>query len=532
MSINVTNVSKGYGGRTLFKDVTVTFNPGVNYGLTGPNGCGKSTFMKLLIGAEDTDTGNVGLPERTGWLRQDHSVFDESRVIDTVIQGNQKLWKTLVRREELYGKGDDLSDDEGVEIGELEMIVAEEDGYMAEADAAVLLEGLGIPQDQHERKMAELQGGLKVRVLLAQALFGRPEALLLDEPTNSLDLDSILWLEQFLQNYQGVLVVISHDRRFLNAVCDVIADIDFETIMLYPGNYDEMVRTKANVRNRVEKDAAQREKKIAQLAEFIQRFKAGTRSSQTRSRAKQIERLRPDEVKRSNIARPFIRFPIGDEQSGRDVLSIRDLSHAYGDHVIFSDFHCEVQRGDKVAVLGKNGIGKTTLIRALFDPANIEAGRVKWGHNTRIGKFMHDHRDEIGAGSTVFQWLVSHRPEVGQEHVRSILGRMLFSGTDGEKPTGTLSGGEAARLSMCHLILMEFNVLVLDEPTDHLDLESISALREAIEAYEGTVIYVTHDRDLASAANRIWCYPTPGVLLEYSGGVDEYLAWYEENYKK
>jgi ATPase subunit of ABC transporter with duplicated ATPase domains len=529
MSITVTDVSKGYGGRTLFKDVNVTFNRGVNYGLTGPNGSGKSTFMKLLIGAEDTDSGTVSLPERTGWLRQDHSVFDEFTAIETVIQGNPRLWKALQRREELYAKGDDLTDEEGVEIGELEMIVGEEDGYMAEADAAVLLEGLGLSQDEHERKMAELQGGLKVRVLLAQALFGNPEALLLDEPTNSLDLDSIVWLEDFLLKYDGVLVCISHDRRFLNAICDQIADIDYETIMLYPGNYDEMVRTKANLRSRVEKDAAQREKKIAQLNDFIQRFKAGTRSSQTRSRAKQIERLRPDEVKRSNIARPFIRFPVGDEQSGRDVLTIRDLSHAYGDHTIFEGFHADVQRGDKVAVLGKNGIGKTTLIKALFDEQNIEDGKVKWGHNTRVGTFMHDHRDEIEAGSTVFDWLVAHRPEVGQENVRAILGRMLFSGQDGKKPTGTLSGGEAARLSMCYLILMEFNVLVLDEPTDHLDLESISALREAIEEYKGTVIYVTHDRDLASAANRIWSYPKPGQLLDYAGTVDEYLAWYREN---
>ncbi|MEZ4316024.1 MAG: ABC-F family ATP-binding cassette domain-containing protein [Myxococcota bacterium] len=530
MSITVTNVSKGYGGRTLFKDVNVTFNRGVNYGLTGPNGCGKSTFMKLLIGAEDTDSGVVNIPERTAWLRQDHSVYDQFRVVDVVIQGNQRLWNTLVRREELYAKGDDLSDDEGVEIGELEMIVAEEDGYMAEADAAVLLEGLGLPQSEHERPMAELQGGLKVRVLLAQALFGKPDALLLDEPTNSLDLDSIVWLEDFLLRYDGVLVAISHDRRFLNAICDEIADIDFETIMLYPGNYDEMVRTKANVRNRVEKETAEREKKIAQLNDFIQRFKAGTRSSQTRSRAKQIERLRPDEVKRSNIARPFIRFPTG-EQSGRDVLSVRDLSHSYGDHEIFSGFHTEIQRGDKVAVLGKNGVGKTTLIRSLFDNENILSGKVKWGHNTRIGTFMHDHRDDIAPGSTVFDWLVAHRPEVGQEMVRAILGRMLFSGQDGKKPTGTLSGGEAARLSLCFLILKEFNVLVLDEPTDHLDLESISSLREAIEAYEGTVIYVTHDRDLASAANRIWCYPDPGVLQEYAGNVDEYLAWYKANHQ-
>ncbi len=530
MSITVSGVSKGYGGRTLFQDVNVTFNRGVNYGLTGPNGCGKSTFMKLLIGAEETDAGTISIPERTAWLRQDHTVFDDHRVIDTVIMGNERLWKALVRREELYAKGDDLTEDEGMEIGELECTVAEEDGYTAEADAAILLEGLGIGQEDHERKMSELQGGMKVRVLLAQALFGRPDALLLDEPTNSLDLDSIIWLEDFLQRYDGVLVVISHDRRFLNAVCDQIADIDYETIILYPGNYDDMVRTKAKIRSQKEREAAQREKKIAQLNAFIQRFKAGTRSSQTRSRAKQIERLRPEEIKRSNIARPFIRFPEG-EPSGRDVLTVRDLSHAYGDHVIFEGFHTDVQRGDKVAVLGRNGIGKTTLLKALLSEENQREGKVKWGHNTRIGTFMHDHRDRIQPGTTVFEWLFSQRPEPGQEHTRAILGRMLFSGKDGEKPTATLSGGEAARLSMCYLILMEFNVLLLDEPTDHLDLESISALKEAIEAYKGTVIYVTHDRDLASAANRIWSYPEPGKLIDYAGTLDEYLDWYDKNVK-
>lgn len=531
MSITVSDVSKGFGGRTLFKDVNVTFNRGVNYGLTGPNGCGKSTFMKLLIGAEDSDSGSINIPARTAWLRQDHSVFDEFRVIDTVIMGNDRLWKALVRREELYAKGDDLTDDEGMEIGELECTVAEEDGYTAESEAAILLEGLGIGQGEHERTMSELQGGLKLRVLLAQALFGKPDALLLDEPTNSLDLDSIVWLEEFLLKYDGVLVTISHDRRFLNAICDEIADIDYESIILYPGNYDEMVRMKANMQSRRDKDASQREKKIAQLNEFIQRFKAGSRSSQTRSRAKQIERLRPDEVKRSNISRPFIRFPEGDP-SGRDVLSVRGLSHSYDDHVIFEGFHADVQRGDKVAVLGRNGIGKTTLIKALLDEQNQLDGTVKWGHNTRIGTFMHDHREEIEPGSTVFEWLFAKRPEPGQEHCRAILGRMLFSGEDGKKPTATLSGGEAARLSMCYLILMEFNVLVLDEPTDHLDLESISALKEAIEAYKGTVIYITHDRDLASAANRIWSYPEPGKLLDYSGTVDEYLDWYEKNAKK
>jgi len=528
--ITVSEVTKGFGGRTLFRDVNVAFSAGRNYGLTGPNGSGKSTLMKIMIGAEETDHGTVKIPRRTGWLRQDHFGFDEFRVIDTVIMGNGALWKAMVRKEEIYAKAD-ITEDDGVELGELEGIVAEEDGYTAESDAATLLEGLGIPQEVHDRKMSEMLGGLKVRILLAQALFGDPEALLLDEPTNHLDMESILWLEDFLVRFHGVLVVISHDRRFLNAVCDHIADIDYEAVITYTGNYDEMVRTKANVRNRVDKQNSNNAKKIAQLQEFIQRFGAGTRASQTRSRAKQIEKLRPDEIKRSNIARPFIRFAFED-QSGRDVLCVEELSCAYGRHEIFNKFVANVQRGDKVAILGRNGVGKTTLVESLLNEDNWNNGGVRWGHNTKIGYFGHNHREQIEPGRTVYEWLFAHWPEKGEQHVRGILGRMLFSGEDGAKPTATLSGGEAARLVMCKLILMEYNVLVLDEPTDHLDLESISALKDAIDAYKGTIFFVTHDRDLASAATRIWSYPNEGELLDYDGVLDEYLDWYNSYYIK
>ncbi|TVQ90257.1 MAG: ABC transporter ATP-binding protein [Deltaproteobacteria bacterium] len=532
--ITVSGVSKGFGGRMLFEDVNVSFSPGHNYGLTGPNGCGKSTFMKLLIGAEASDAGSVSLPERTAWLRQDHTHFDEHKVLDTVIMGNHRLWQAMVRKEHLYDKDDaeGLSDAEAEELGELEMVVAEEDGYTAEADAAQLLDGLGVEEALHDRPMAELQGGIKLRVLLAQALFGRPDALLLDEPTNHLDLDSIRWLEGFLIDYKGVLVVISHDRRFLNAVCDQIADIDYETIITYPGNYDDMVRQKAAMRGRLSKDQAAREKKIAQLQDFISRFGAGTRASQTRSRARQIEKLKPEEIKRSNIRRPFIRFPV-DDPSGRDVLDVADLSFSYPEPgTIFHSFHAHVQRGDKVAILGANGIGKTTLLRVLMGELACEEGEVKWGHNAKIGWYKQEHRDEVQAGSTVFEWLFAHRPEVGQEQVRAVLGRMLFSGEDGGKPTGTLSGGEAARLMMSQMILMGYNVLILDEPTNHLDLESISALGEAIESYEGTIFYVTHDRDLASHATRIWAFDKPGHLIDYAGTIDEYLDWLDRTRKQ
>jgi ATPase subunit of ABC transporter with duplicated ATPase domains len=525
MTITVENVSKGFAGRMLFKQVTCAFSPGRRYGLTGPNGSGKTTFMRILIGDEDSDEGMVRIPKRTGWLRQDQGAFDTHNVLNTVMMGNARLWAAMAEKEVLYAK-EDFTDEDGMRLGELEGVVAEEDGYTAEVDATLLLAGLGVEAELHDRPMSELQGGMKVKVLLAQALFGTPEALLLDEPTNHLDMDSIVWLEDFLCRFDGVLVVISHDRRFLNAVCNQIADIDYEAIITYTGTYDDMVRAKAQVRGRMEKDKSTREKKISQLQDFVSRFGAGTRASQTRSRQKQIQKLRPDEIKRSNIARPFIRFTVGELPSGRDVLSVDNLSHSYDEHKVFEGFHSTVARGDKVAILGRNGVGKTTLVNALLNQDNEASGAVRWGHNTRIGVFGHNHRDQIDKGTTVYQWLFSQRPEVGEQNVRAILGRMLFSGTDGSKPTTTLSGGEAARLVLCKLILMEYNVLVLDEPTDHLDLESISALKDSIDQFNGTLFYVTHDRDLASVGTRIWCYPNPGELVDYSGTLDEYLDWY------
>ena len=529
--ITVSDVTKGYGGRTLFDNVNVSFTPGINYGLTGPNGAGKSTFMKLLIGAEDTDRGTVHRPKRTAWLRQDHNTFDEFRVIDTVIMGNARLWEAIAKKEEIYAK-EDITDEDGELLGELECVVAEEDGYTAEPDAAILLDGLGIGNELHEIKMGDLQGGLKLRVLVAQALFGQPEALLLDEPTNHLDLDSIRWLEDFLIGYDGVLVTISHDRRFLNAICDRIADIDYETIITYTGNYDDMVRQKSQISGRMAKENSAKEAKIAQLKEFISKFGAGSRASQTRSRAKQVEKLRPDEVKRSNIARPYIRFSVGDDPSGRDVLEIDNLSKSYDGVTLFDGLHARFQRGDKVAILGSNGIGKTTLFNCLLDESLPDSGHARWGHNTRVGVLPQEMEKEIEPGSTVYEWLFAHRPEKGENEVRAILGRMLFSGHDGTKPTGTLSGGERMRLLMCRLTLMEYNVLLLDEPTNHLDLESISSLKDAIEAFEGTVFYVTHDRDLAAAGTRVLAYPKPGELIDYDGDVDAYIEWYDKTVGK
>src|ERR1700761_5669310 len=395
--ISVSNVSMRYGAKVLFEDVTINFIPGRRYGLTGPNGSGKSTFMKVLAGDLDPQKGTVVRPRKISVLRQDQYAFDAYRVIDTVIMGNKGLWAALEEREHIYAKHD-MSDADGMRLGELEGIVGEEDGYTAESDAAILLQGLDIPDEFHERKMSELQGGQKVRVLLAQALFGKPQALLLDEPTNYLDLDSIHWLQDFLMEFEGTLITISHDRHFLNSVCTHIADIDYETIIPYTGGYDDMVMAKTQIRSRLESQNEQREKKIAQLNEFIARFSAGTRASQVTSRKKEVERLQTTELARSNIQRPYIRF---DQlrPSGKHVLEFEKVSKAYGEQQVIKDFGAAVMRGEKICLMGRNGQGKTTMLKSLLanipDQAekgfSIDAGTVKWGHEVQIGYFPQDH---------------------------------------------------------------------------------------------------------------------------------------------
>ena len=518
--ITVSNVSKGFGGKLLFEEVNTSFGPGKRFGLTGPNGAGKSTFMKILNGDIEADQGNVYRPKRLGILRQDHSLFDNMRVLDVVISGNPRLWDAMQEKDRIFAQPE-MSDEDGERLGELECVVSEEDGYTAEPDASVLLEGLGIEQSSHERPLSELKGGFKVRVLLAQALFGRPDALLLDEPTNNLDIESIAWLEDFLNSYNGVLVVISHDRHFLNEVCTHIADIDYQTIIQYPGNYDEMVRQKSQIRGQVESANIKKLEKVKQLQDFVSRFAAGTRSSQAASRKKEIERLRPDEIKRSNIQRPYIRFEF-ERPSGRDVIEVHKLAGGYGDTTIFQGLHFSLTRGEKVAIIGKNGAGKTTLVQTLIGEIPSLRGNIKWGHETNVGYFPQEHEHVIPPGFTIFDWMFEQKPDAGKEGVRSALGRMLFSGEDGDKPTATLSGGERVRGLMARLMLLKYNVLLLDEPTNHLDLEAISALRDGIEAYQGTCIFVSHDRDLVEGvANKILLVEN-GKVEVFAGGYAEY----------
>jgi ATPase subunit of ABC transporter with duplicated ATPase domains len=526
--ISVSNITMRYGAKVLFEEVSTTFTPGRRYGLTGPNGAGKSTFMKILAGDLEPQKGNVVRPRKLSVLRQDQFAFDAFRVIDTVVMGNKPLWSAMEERDKIYEKAE-LTDDDGMRLAELEGVVGEEDGYTAESDAAILLQGLDIEDELHERKMGELQGGQKVRVLLAQALFGKPQALLLDEPTNYLDLDSIHWLQDFLGRFEGTLITISHDRHFLNSVCTHIADIDYQTIITYTGGYDDMVLAKTQIRSRLESENAQREKKIAQLNEFIARFSAGTRSSQVTSRKKEVERLQTTDLARSNIARPYLRFDMI-RPSGKYVAEIEGVRKTYGDLTVIDGFSAGIMRGEKIGLMGRNAQGKTTMIKALLanqrDHAEkdftLDAGNVKWGHEVQIGYFPQDTTGVIEPGPTVVDWLRQFDDKATTEDIRGILGQMLFRGEEGLKPTAALSGGEAARLIFCKLMLQKPNLLILDEPTNHLDLEAINALNIALQKYEGTVLLVTHDHDLIDeVATRIWHFEH-GAIEDFKGPYEEY----------
>ena len=538
--LSVSNVSMRYGAKILFDEVSTAFTPGKRYGLTGPNGAGKSTFMKLLSGELDPQKGTVVRPRKLGVLSQDQFAFDAYSAIDTVIMGNKRLWAAMQERDAIYEKPE-ITDADGMKLGELEGIVGEEDGYTAESDAAILLQGLDIADELHARKMGELQGGQKVRVLLAQALFGHPQALLLDEPTNHLDLDSIHWLQGFLNVYDGVVIAISHDRHFLNSICTHIADIDYQTIITYTGSYDDMVVAKTQVRSQIESQNAQREKKISQLNEFIARFAAGTRSSQVQSRRKEVERLQVTELAKSNIQRPFIKFE-QKRPSGKHILEIEHLGKAYGDKQVIKNFTASITRGERIALMGRNGAGKTTLLNALlanspttpeaelrktsgYEGPFLDSGKVIWGHEASIGYFAQDHRSLIAGGMTAIDWLHQWDGAAVTEELRGILGQMLFAREEATKSTSVLSGGEAARLLFCKLMLQKPNVLVLDEPTNHLDLEAINALNISLQRYHGTVFLVTHDHDLIDeVATRIWHFESDHKITDFKGTYEDYQA--------
>lgn len=521
--ITLSKISKSFGSRILFDDVTITFNAGNRYGLTGPNGAGKTTLLKIIMGLEDPTSGTVSLPDRVGILRQNIEDYAEERVLDVIIMGNHRLWDTFKERDSLYEV--EMSDDIGMRLGELEGIIAEEDGYSAESNAEMLLNGMGIPQEYFERKMHEIPTDMQFRVLLAQSLFGDPQALLLDEPTNHLDLDSIGWLETFLHNYKGTLIVISHDRHFLNSVTTHIADIDYETIINYPGNYDDMVLAKTSVRERAESDAKSKEKKISQLREFVSRFGAGTRASQVQSRLREIQRLQPQDLKKSNIQRPYIRFIPNEKAPGKILLKVDNVSKGYDGQSVIKSFSIEIDRGDKIGVIGSNGRGKTTLLKMLAFALQPDKGKVELGHQVLISYFPQNHTEVVdkSVSKTAFDWLKERRPGIYDQEIRGVMGKMLFGGDDAFKPVATLSGGETARLILAGMLLSEHNLLLLDEPNNHLDLEAVSALAWGLQEYKGSAIVASHDRDLISiVATKIIAFEPDGIHI-FDGGLEEYL---------
>ncbi|MGE3954564.1 MAG: ABC-F family ATP-binding cassette domain-containing protein [Parachlamydiales bacterium] len=521
--IHLNEVCHSAGSRPLFENVSLSFHAGHRYAVTGPNGAGKSTLMKGMFGLFSFNGGSVRLPNKVGFLRQNIEDYRDCVVRDVVVMGNDRLWKALKERDELYEQ--EMTDEVGMRIGELEEIVADEDGYSAEANAEALLMGAGIEEAMFDQKMSSIPTDLQFRVLLCQALFGEPQALLLDEPTNHLDLSSIGWLEEFLLSYQGTLIVISHDRHFLNAVATDVADIDYETIILYPGNYDDMVMAKMAVRQRAEQEAKTKEKKIAQLREFVAKFGAGTRASQVKSRQKEMERLQPGDLKKSNIDRPYIRFMKVESPSGKIPLKVEGVWKGYDGNQVIKGFSFEVHRGDKIAVIGNNGQGKSTLLKLCAGVFAPDKGSVEPGHQVVMSYFPQDHDDVLGGMEemTLFDWLKETRKGLYDQDVRGVLGRMLFGGDDAFKKIGVLSGGEKARMILARMMLSEHNLAIMDEPNNHLDLESVSALAWGLNDYKGTLIFAAHDRDLLeSVATKIIAFEK-GEIRFFDGPYEEYL---------
>ncbi|MCY0901046.1 MAG: ATP-binding cassette domain-containing protein [Firmicutes bacterium] len=522
--IKVKDLSLSYGSRILFENVNLSLDAGNRYGLIGANGAGKSTFMKILTGEVEPSSGAVSIASdvRVGVLRQDHYRYDEFTVLQTVLMGHEELWTVMSERERMYSQAE-LTEEEGMQVGELENRFAELDGYSAEYFAAELLEGLGIPVDKHADLMSSMIGGLKLRVLLAQVLFGRPDVLLLDEPTNHLDLDTIRWLETFLLEHNGTMVIISHDRHFLNAVCTHMLDVDYKQITAFPGDYDYFVAASSLSREQLQADNARNMEKIAELREFVARFSANkSKARQATSRARQIEKIELHEIRASSRVSPYIKFTLR-QPLGKQALTLRGVDKAYGDLSVLKGVNLDIAGGEKVAVIGPNGVGKTTLMQILAGATEPDAGTVAWGQSAQFSYFPQDHTGVIRYGTTVYDWLKSFDDEADQQTIRSILGRMLFPKDDAQKATDVLSGGETARLLLSRMLLQQANVLLLDEPTNHLDLESIDSLGKALAEFPGTVIFVSHFRQLVSdVATRI-IELTPSGLRDFTGTYEEYL---------
>ncbi|ULR29795.1 ABC-F family ATPase [Dickeya fangzhongdai] len=519
------NITMQFGSKPLFENISVKFGGGNRYGLIGANGCGKSTFMKILGGDLAPSAGNVAIDpnERIGKLRQDQFAFEQYSVLDTVIMGHAELWEVKEERDRIYALNE-MSEEDGYRVADLEVKYGEMDGYSAESRAGELLLGVGIPLEQHYGPMSEVAPGWKLRVLLAQALFSNPDILLLDEPTNNLDIDTIRWLEQVLNERNSTMIIISHDRHFLNMVCTHMADLDYGELRIYPGNYDEYMTAATQARERLLADNAKKKAQIAELQSFVSRFSANaSKSRQATSRARQIDKIQLEEVKASSRQNPFIRFE-QDKKLFRNALEIDGLTKGFDNGPLFSQLKMLVEVGEKVAILGTNGIGKSTLLKTLVGELTPESGMAKWSENVRIGYYAQDHEYEFDGDLTVFDWMSQWKQENDDEQaVRSVLGRLLFSQDDIRKKVKVLSGGEKGRMLFGKLMMEKPNVLVMDEPTNHLDMESIESLNMSLEMYQGTLLFVSHDREFVSSLATRIVEITPGKVIDFSGNYEDYL---------
>jgi ATPase subunit of ABC transporter with duplicated ATPase domains len=518
-----------FGAKPLFENISVKFGDGNRYGLIGANGCGKSTFMKILGGDLEPSGGNVSLDpnERLGKLRQDQFAFEEMRVLDVVMMGHTELWEAIAARDAIYANPE-ATDDDYMRAAELEGKVAEYDGYSAEARAGELLLGVGIPTELHQGVMSAVAPGWKLRVLLAQALFSDPDILLLDEPTNNLDINTIRWLENVLNERNSTMIIISHDRHFLNQVCTHVADMDYGTLKIYPGNYDDYMLASTQARNQQLANNAKAKEKVAELQDFVRRFSANkSKARQATSRAKQIEKIKVEDIKPSSRAYPFVRFE-GEKKLHRLAVETEGLSKAY-DQQLFKNFSIMVEAGERIAIIGANGAGKTTLLRSIGgnDIAGLSAdsGTVKWAENANVGYMPQDPTEEFAADATLTDWMGQWTKEGDDDQaVRSILGRLLFGGDEVKKSVRVLSGGEKGRMMYGKLMLGRHNVLLLDEPTNHMDMESIESLNIALDKYEGTLVFVSHDREFVSSLATRVLELKDGEVIDFRGSYEEYLT--------
>jgi ATPase subunit of ABC transporter with duplicated ATPase domains len=525
--LSTSNISIQFGAKPLFENVTVKFADGNHYGLIGANGCGKSTLMKILGGELDQSSGEVMLQTgmRLGKLNQNQFGYEDQRVIDVVMQGHVEMWKAMTERDAIYANPE-ATDDDYIRAADLEAKFAEYGGYNAEARAASILSSAGIEEKYHNGPMREVAPGWKLRVLLAQALFSQPDVLLLDEPTNNLDINSIRWLEGELNNYDATMVIISHDRHFLNQVCTHMADLDYGQLKIYPGNYDDFMLASVQARQRVESANAKAKDRISDLQEFVRRFSANaSKARQATSRRRQIEKIKIEEMKPSSRVSPYIRFEQA-KKLYRNAVSVEGLGFTYpdSDAAVLKNVNIEVEAGERIAIIGANGIGKTTLIRCLAGDLKPTKGTVSWVENAMLGYMPQDPQADFAKKVDLFTWMSDWQTPSDDQIVRATLGRMLFSGDEMKKMVTVLSGGEKGRMMYGKLTLTKPNVLLMDEPTNHMDMETIEALQIGLEKYPGTLIFVSHDREFVGGlATRILEVRAGGSVVDFRGTYDEYL---------